>query len=311
MARSPKLLTKTITPLGSDKISEKLWSRARQRVQPVDYFKGWPSGPVPLPERLLMFTRGYTQELQGSPAKAHHHRFVLTLVLEGTGTICVDEKIHPMSEGSSLLVFPFQFHHYLVEPKQKIRWLFITFEWEDSSFLEPLRNRPAVMTELSHEILGNLVASLPEAIHTSDQTIDARLWLALLLRNLLTRADGSSSKPVSIPVNDEAQLILERVNRYLCKNVTRTFKNQELARACGYSESHLRSLFRQHIHLSLGKYIAESRLHRASALLHQSLETITAVSDACGYSSVFAFSRAFRHHFGISPREYRNKLRRS
>lgn len=52
----------------------------------------------------------------------------------------------------------------------------------------------------------------------------------------------------------------------------------------------------------------ESRMAAALLLLSTSNETITSISEKLGFASMEYFSCSFKHHFGISPQEYRKSL---
>jgi len=303
-----KYLTKTISRKfrQTSSLSRETWSLAQRLGQPRNYLNGWPSCPIILPRRLLLFTRNHRPSLLAGGIKAQHHRFVFITVFKGDGRVCVDERIFPLVEGSSLLIFPFQLHHYLPGKGDSIRWLFITFEVDDATFLEGLRNRPCKGGE---RFLFELNRFVPRTTPTPDQTTGSTLWLLLMLRDLTQSILRKREITVSPDPKDEmAQTLLECVNRFLHHNMTRPFKLKELSRECGYSESHLRSLFRQHIHISLGEYLAEARLRKATGLLHQGTMNITEISESCGYGSLYAFSRVFRQRLGLSPRDYRKKL---
>jgi len=59
--------------------------------------------------------------------------------------------------------------------------------------------------------------------------------------------------------------------------------------------------------MSLGRYMKRVQIHRARNLLVEGRLTVGEVGAACGFASVFAFSRAFRRAVGVSPRAYRRQ----
>jgi two-component system response regulator YesN len=67
----------------------------------------------------------------------------------------------------------------------------------------------------------------------------------------------------------------------------------------------LRNLFEKYLNTSIAAYIRKMRVLRACHLLATSSETIGAISDRCGFSSQYAFSRTFKQIAGCSPNAYR------
>lgn len=83
-----------------------------------------------------------------------------------------------------------------------------------------------------------------------------------------------------------------------------------VARAVGISERHLGRVFTD-AGTSPAKYVLETRLKRAQELLANPAHgaaPIAEVAGAVGFVSAAHFSRAFRQHFGCSPRDARGPL---
>jgi DNA-binding response OmpR family regulator len=78
-----------------------------------------------------------------------------------------------------------------------------------------------------------------------------------------------------------------------------------LARRVGTHEKKLTELFRQQFGLTVYEYLAELRLENARRQLADSHLQIQLIADQAGYSNASDFSRAFRRHYGIAPRQYR------
>ncbi|MBQ9760554.1 MAG: helix-turn-helix transcriptional regulator [Clostridia bacterium] len=81
--------------------------------------------------------------------------------------------------------------------------------------------------------------------------------------------------------------------------------NERLARECNISEVYFRKLFTKHFKISPKQFVINVRLQRAKELLCEGALTITAIADACGFSSAYHFCRIFKDHTGTTPSEYR------
>src|SRR4030095_9398868 len=66
-----------------------------------------------------------------------------------------------------------------------------------------------------------------------------------------------------------------------------------------------RSLLRDLLGVSIGRYMRESRLSEAAKLLQNSEFNVSEIGEKCGFESLYAFSRAFRKAYGLPPRAYR------
>ena len=81
----------------------------------------------------------------------------------------------------------------------------------------------------------------------------------------------------------------------------------ELAKQLYMSESALYKKCMQLLHTSPGKLLTEHRLQNARQYLLCGNYSLHVVAKMSGYSDEFAFSKAFKYCFGLSPSEYRKK----
>ncbi|NBB46869.1 helix-turn-helix domain-containing protein [Rhizobium sp. CRIBSB] len=80
---------------------------------------------------------------------------------------------------------------------------------------------------------------------------------------------------------------------------------KSMARLAGISARHLDRLFAEHLGISFHDSYHRIRLDHARRLLEQSPLSISELAFATGFSSASHFSRAFKDHFGLTPKSAR------
>ena len=88
-------------------------------------------------------------------------------------------------------------------------------------------------------------------------------------------------------------------------NLEEPMSLDELSRHVGLSRRQLERLFQKHVHCVPTRYYLELRLARARQLLLQTTRPIVDIAFACGFVSAPHFSKCYRDHYGIPPREER------
>jgi len=112
--------------------------------------------------------------------------------------------------------------------------------------------------------------------------------------------------PEEMPKSD----ILEPALRYISENLQRTdLSNTDLARQLGISEVYLRKLFAAHCGKSPKQYILDARIQKAKELLLDTRCSVTAISELCGFASLYHFCRVFKQRTGFSPTQFSNNNR--
>ncbi|MBI4024537.1 MAG: helix-turn-helix transcriptional regulator [Verrucomicrobia bacterium] len=257
-----------------------------------------------LPKEVLLFWR---QKPLLLPHLDIHHRFVLILAMEGCGGVIVDKKLYQLGPDKGILIFPFQRHYYTRLTGENILWLFVGFEFEEPNALATLRNRRIQVSGAEWELVAKMTSAFHESLRKNEAAAHSvSLWLSLLLLNLKrftsrsVRADWSMTR---------LQQIIQKMTQHVESNWNRPLRLEAIARAVAISKSHLQRICHQALGVSLGQFIRHVRMNRACALLHSSGQNITEIAIACGFSSVFAFSRAFKSETGRSPLKYRQQFR--
>ncbi|WP_456295971.1 GlxA family transcriptional regulator [Vibrio sp. AK197] len=89
-------------------------------------------------------------------------------------------------------------------------------------------------------------------------------------------------------------------------NIEETIELDELASYVGLSRRQLERLFQKYLQCPPSKYYLKLRLFRARQLLKQTSMSIIEIAMACGFVSSPHFSKCYRLHIGIPPREERS-----
>jgi AraC-like DNA-binding protein len=264
---------------------------------PLRPLHGRRAAPLPLPDNIICFRRGSATDLnRPQRGRALHHRYVLILALSTATTVCVDDRAIRLHAGEGLLVLPFQFHDYIDAEREELSWLFVTFDLALGDALQPLRFRPFLLTPGMRQLATELVMA-----YLSPGEADLT---TLLLSLLLARARQAEptrrrhKRPSGTPG------MITQVNQ-LAQRKGESIGVKEMARSLGISSSHLRARFRASCGVSLGRHLRRLRLERACGLLRLSSSRVSEIGESCGFASIYSFSRAFRHAYGLSPLAYR------
>jgi AraC-like DNA-binding protein len=82
---------------------------------------------------------------------------------------------------------------------------------------------------------------------------------------------------------------------------------RELARSVGLGMSRLEHLFKEHAKVTIREFVLRRRLEAAAQMLSATDDRVSAISYRVGFNDVSNFNHAFKRHFGVSPRAYRER----
>ena len=122
---------------------------------------------------------------------------------------------------------------------------------------------------------------------------------------LLPLQSGRLSLPVRLTPNDLCYLQAAACLREV--DYAEPLRVADAAGVCSFSASHFMRWFRQMTGQSFISFLNEYRLNTAAEVLQTTDETVLTIATRCGFENLSYFNRAFKAHFGMTPREYRKK----
>lgn len=134
-----------------------------------------------------------------------------------------------------------------------------------------------------------------------------RLEAMQLLYGLLAQLARMAPKPY-IP-RGKQQLLTPAVEHMMDNYADPEITNDRLAALCAMSTVYFRKTFEAVYGTPPIRYLHELRLGKAKAILQGDYDSIGQVAQSVGYSSVYHFSKMFRHYTGQSPTAYAKQAR--
>lgn len=255
--------------------------------------------------------------------------FAIKFVCEGTERYTVNQKRYDVSGGNYLLLNGEKEAKVIVDSTKSVKGLCINISNQTiADVISTLKSPSAAVAdpELSdffytehflenqyhspHTLLGRKLQEIGMHIQNStfsNRHINKELFFELA-ENLVADQLQVFKQLQSIPSvklqtkRDLCRRILQG-KEFIDSNFTQALTIDQIARAAGMSEYHFFRLFKQTIGLSPYQYILSCRLNNSVKLLKTD-HSVSDVAIAMGFSDIYAFSKAFKKHFGVSPKGY-------
>ena len=98
---------------------------------------------------------------------------------------------------------------------------------------------------------------------------------------------------------------------YLQTHFAETVTLPDMARRAGFTPTYFSTLFRKETGESFQGYLQRLRLQHAAHLLQSTDRPVNLICQQAGFGSLAHFLRAFKHHHGVTPQQYRHRERRN
>jgi AraC-like DNA-binding protein len=266
------------------------------------------------------FGRVALLDMDGSLVRhAHPHCHVL-LKVEGTDTqFVVGNRVYPLTDTTAVLVNGWQPHsyvHYPERPRTVILALYIEPEWltafrrgwaasgAPGFFNHPSGEVSPHIRDLAMNLAADMMAH-PEA-RPAHEALLSDLMIAVIERFTPWRSFPASIRTMTTRAADWR---IHKAVASMRSEAGRDAALDSFARDAGLSRSHFFRLFEASVGVSPKVYLNVVRMERAvDAVLHQSV-SISDISHQLGFTEPAHFTRFFRNHSGVSPREFRSVSR--
>lgn len=238
----------------------------------------------------------------------HAHEWMEILyIISGSGNYLVEGNQYPIYPGDIYILRPAEMHKLQIDANIPYERIVIHFSPSILDAMDP--NHDLLQAFWDRPLgVGNRFAAgdantlyLASAFAGFDLNNVGNIKLNLLGRLMLflTVLDGIYSKgQTHLPAEGFQSQLLEYVNEHLFEDIS----IQSVADAFYRSRSQISRVFRQATGSSLWDYVTVKRLMAARAMIQRGEPAIKACTS-CGFSDYSSFYRAYKSHFGHSPKE--------
>jgi AraC family transcriptional regulator len=165
---------------------------------------------------------------------------------------------------------------------------------------------------IQDEVIDQIVLSILSEM--TNETAAGRMYvetasLMLAARIIHGYCDSGSCMPTTPASHRLDHVRLRRVLDYIAEHIADEITVEELARVACLSTFHFARMFALAIGVPPHRYVSRMRLENAMAEIAAGRSSLAQVALNARFSSQASFTRAFRRATGMTPAEYRRRLR--
>ena len=274
--------------------------------------KGYFDNPLKLGGiKIYQIGRLYCKPSTVVPLHIHRDYFELTIITDGKGVITTNDTPVNVEKGDIYLSLPCESHEIKSDAETPLKYDFFAFLCEETEKLEEFQyitenyysaNARVFHSERIRNLVGNAIAELDADKQYSGELLECifREIMIYVIRGFTKIKPEKYSQNVT-----EAEVLCYKLMNYIDTHIYSLKSLKELSDFADYSYGYLSALFKKTTGNSLSDYYRERKLEAARILITENRLKTTEISEMLGYSSVYAFSKAFTKRFCSSPREYR------
>ena len=249
----------------------------------------------------------------GDIVQPHMHGkwFELTIVTGGSGTVLTNDIECEINANDIYLSFPYEFHEIRADRDGGLKYDYFSFYCKESNIaddLEQIRiSHIGNVNRIFHDEKISLL--IRNALHEfrADDSYKSEILESIFRQILIyTIRDAHDIKQSSLDLSD-ANLLCYKVMNYIDTHIYTLRKLTEVSEDFSYNYDYLANLFRKTTNQKLSDYFIDRKLEMARLLLLENKKKITEIADIANYANVFAFSKAFKNKYGISPLKYKQQ----
>lgn len=230
--------------------------------------------------------------------------YVLIYCMDGEGWFKLEEQEYKVRANQFFILPPNRPHTYGADKDNPwtIYWIHFTgihaAIYSENSQV-PMDIRPALNSRISERqhVFEEIFSTLERSTELESLRYASSLlhyYLASMRYLRLYRPEATTSPS-----------LIDAVKHYMQENIERHLTLEQIAQYTGYSPSHFSSLFRKATSESPLAYLNRLKIEHACLLLKTTDMRINQICHKVGISDNYYFSRLFKQHTGISPKQFR------
>ena len=259
-------------------------------------------------------------DFQPISALHYHHCLEFGICCSGTGEMHIENRIYRFSAGDISCVGANVPHFSKADTNVESNWIWMFLDTmqltlnENDGLLSQLKKISengynGVFHPQEHPKLATLIRHLKELSRSDSYSGLETAFLAGQILIESARIGDVDKSKIRLKLSEKLKPALLFIrNNYMDPQ---KMSEESIATSCGLSVSQFRKLFRQDVGISLPEYINNTRMSAAVYLLCNTDKKILTVALESGFYDISNFNKRFRKAFGITPKEMRNRKKRT
>lgn len=248
------------------------------------------------------------------PPRYHYSFYELTFVTDGEGVITTNNKPIKVKAGDIYFSDIHDVHAIESDKANPLTYDFFAFNPKNTDMQKAFAGLAQMLTTAESRVFrsARVAALISPAIaemqnfnnQFSLYVVNSIFWqiCAYTLRELVK----STPPKILTAAPDDKSVLCYRVMDYISSHIADIRSLTEIADVFNYSYNYLSTLFRETTSVKLIDFYNVQRLDYAKSFVMDNQLTLEQIAEKTNFSSAFALSKAFKKHYGTSPRVYRN-----
>jgi AraC-like DNA-binding protein len=236
------------------------------------------------------------------------NHYILQFVLDGQLNFAADGYTVRLNKGDMFCLLPGTTVQYGIvqdRPELRLIWIGLSGEGVDA-LLQSIgltKNRSYSRKVLTQGLSGSL-HQLLDVFRQLPVHGNYFHWLGKFYE-LIEHLSLSTRPKLHCSQEKNPSMWIRESEIFMDTHFTEKISVQDVADYVGIHRSHFTDAFTKQLGISPGQYLQQLRLGKGKQMLEETIVPITEIALSLGYSELFAFTRAFRNYYGMSPSHYR------
>jgi len=244
--------------------------------------------------------------------KHNHSHYQICYVMEGKGTVSINNKNFKMSKGDIFVFNPFEYHSLKSDKKYPSKNIVIGIGMENNIWSLYTPKEYNIISKMKDTKMQNVKAILKYIIkeHSKKELRYKEIEISLLTQLLVTiqriikkNLDKRTIFPHKYVKKTDR---MEEIKNYIYRNYRNKLSLDNIAQAVFLSKYHLLHGFKKALGITPYEYIQQLRIDDAKRLLNTTNKTVSEIAFEVGFESISQFNRTFKKITKVSPSQYKN-----
>lgn len=253
----------------------------------------------------ILYGAGHGCDVMPSDADDKYFRVFAVKNSDAVANMCGRE--YTLCAGSVVLAFPYESIEVKTLQNEKIECSYLCFSIDSVKYGDAFgRIKHGFGDDISHVFtdehvtcaIENICAELEAGEDAFSHELVSLLCSQMLV--YLLRYFGSYLSEDKDSNNANLR-VCSQIMSYIDSRIYTMKSLSDVAQEMGYNYSYISTLFRKTCGITLNSYFKTKRMNEAKKLLQNKEMSVSEIARMMNYSSVYAFSKAFKEHFGASP----------